>query len=254
MSFRSRVKAREILAGTFLNLGNSLAAEIVALAGFDWVAVDLEHGAGGELDALQQLQAITHTGSAGLVRVESANASRIAHALDSGAQGVIVPQISSAAEAAEAVAYCRYSEQRGVARFNRSWQWGQRRGRLEDADADVTCCIQIERRGALAEVDAIAAIDGVDVLFVGPADLGHALTIDGGADDPRLLAHAAEVVQAASRHGKAAGVLCGNVSQVSAYHDLGFTFLGCSADSALLMENARNVSAAIHAFPSRGAG
>src|ERR1700679_350955 len=175
MSFRDRVRARsEVLAGTFLNLGSPVTAEIVALAGFDWVAVDLEHGAGGELEALHQLQAITHTGTAGLVRIESANGSRIGHALDSGADGVIVPQVSSAAEAAEVVSACRYAGRRGVARYNRAWQWGMRGGALSDADARVTCCIQIERSDALDDADAIAATDGVDVLFVGPADLAHA--------------------------------------------------------------------------------
>jgi 2-keto-3-deoxy-L-rhamnonate aldolase RhmA len=249
MSFRDRVKARsEVLAGTFLNLGSPVTAEIIALAGFDWIAVDLEHGAGGELEALHQLQAITHTDTAGLVRIESASGSRIAHALDSGADGVIVPQVRSAAHAAEVVSACRYDGSRGVARYNRAWQWGVRGGPLEDADAQVTCCIQIERSDALADVDAIAATDGVDVLFVGPADLGHSLGIDGGADHPALLEAAAAVSEAARRHDKAAGILTSNVAQIEHYHRLGFTFLGCSADSALLMQRAQEVSAAIHAF------
>jgi 2-keto-3-deoxy-L-rhamnonate aldolase RhmA len=242
------VAAGDLLPGTFLNLASPLAAEIVALAGFAWVAVDLEHGAGGELEALQQLQAIAHTGAAGFVRVEGVSRPRIAHALDAGATGVIVPQVRSAAEAAEAVACCRYSGERGVARFNRSWQWGVRNAPLGDADLQVTCCIQIERRDALAEVDAIAATDGVDVLFVGPADLSHALGIEGPADHPDLLTVAAEVSEASRRHGKAAGALVGSVAQAEQYHRLGFTFLGCSADSALLMQHARQVSGALRAF------
>jgi 4-hydroxy-2-oxoheptanedioate aldolase len=249
MSFRDRVRARsEVLAGTFLNLGSPLSAEIIALAGFDWIAVDLEHGAGGELDALHQLQAIAHTGTAGLMRVESASASRIGNALDAGADGVIVPQVRSAAHAAEVVAACRYSGQRGVARFNRAWQWGMRSGPLSDADSQVTCAIQIERGDALDDVDAIAATEGVDVLFVGPADLGHALGIDGGADHPDLLAAAATVSEAALRHGKAAGILAASPAQLEHYHRLGFTFLGCAADSALLAARAQEVSAALHAF------
>jgi 2-keto-3-deoxy-L-rhamnonate aldolase RhmA len=249
MSFRDRVRARsDVLAGTFLNLGSPLSAEIIAIAGFDWIAVDLEHGAGGELDALHQLQAIAHTGTAGLMRVESASASRIGHALDAGADGVIVPQVRSAAHAAEVVAACRYSGQRGVARFNRAWQWGMRSGPLSDADSQVMCAIQIERSDALDDVDAIASTEGVDVLFVGPADLGHALGINGGADHPDLLAAAATVSEAALRHGKAAGILAANPAQLEHYHRLGFTFLGCAADSALLAQRAQEVSAALHAF------
>jgi 2-keto-3-deoxy-L-rhamnonate aldolase RhmA len=123
---------------------------------------------------------------------------------------------------------------------------------LSDADSQVTCCIQIERSDALADADAIAATEGVDVLFVGPADLGHALGIDGGADHPDLLAAAATVSDAALRHGKAAGILAGHVEQIEHYHRLGFTFLGCSADSALLMQRAQEVSAAIHALAKPG--
>jgi 2-keto-3-deoxy-L-rhamnonate aldolase RhmA len=249
MSFRDRVIARDgVLAGTFVGLGSPLAAEIVAIADFDWIGVDLEHGAGGELEALHQLQAIAHTSTAGFMRIESTSAARIAHALDAGADGVIVPQVRSAAEAAEVVSACRYGGSRGVARFNRAWEWGTRPGTLSEADDRVTCCIQIERRDALADVDAIAATDGVDVLFLGPADLGHALGVSGGADHPDLLAAGASIVEAALRHGKAAGVLAGTVAQLEHYHRLGFTFLGCAADGAFLMQRAREVAAAVHAF------
>jgi len=238
----------EVLAGTFLNLGSSLTAEIIALSGFDWAAVDLEHGAGGEMESLQQLQAIGRTRTAGFVRLESTNRSRVAHALDSGADGIIAPQVRSAEEAAEVVSACRYAGSRGVARYNRAWHWGARLGSLEDADGQITCCIQIERLEALEDVDAIASVDGVDVLFVGPADLSQALGIVGGADHPDLLAAAARVSDAAHRNGKAAGVLAGSVAQLQRYHELGFTFLGCSADSAFLMSQAREVSVGIRAF------
>ena len=253
MSFRARLTARtEVLAGTFLNLDSPLAAEIVALAGFDWIAIDLEHGASDERSTLQHLQAISHTATAGLVRVESLDRSRIAHALDAGATGVIVPQIRSAAEAAEAVSHCRYSSGRGVARFNRAWQWGARQGALADADDEVICCVQIERSDALEDVESIAQIDGVDILFVGPADLGHALGANGGADDPVLLAAAERVANATARHEKSAGVLCGSMSQLEHYSRLGFTFLGCSADSALLMEHSRQVAAKIKLLQRSG--
>jgi 2-keto-3-deoxy-L-rhamnonate aldolase RhmA len=249
INFRDRVTSRdEILAGIFLNLGSPLSAEIIALSGFDWAAVDLEHGAGGETEALHQLQVLGLSSTAGFVRLESTNRARVAHALDSGADGIIVPQVRSAGEAAEVVSACRYAGERGVARYNRAWQWGARTGALHDADKRVTCCIQIERREALADVDAIASVEGVDVLFVGPADLSHALGIDGGADHPDLLAAAATVSDAALRHGKAAGVLAGSVAHLQRYNELGFTFLGCSADSALLMQHAQKVSAGLHAF------
>ncbi len=245
-SFRARLLAADRpLPGAFLNLGSALTAEIMALAGFDWLGIDLEHGAGGELEALHQLQAIAHTEVAGFVRVESANGARIAHALDAGAAGVIIPQLDSAGEAAEAADYCRYRGRRGVARFNRGWQWGARTGSLSSADDAVVCCIQIERARALEEAESIAALPGVDVLFVGPADLAHNLGITGKADDPALLTAAKRVAEAARKQGKAAGVLAGDVRQLAAYVRLGFTFLGCAADSALLMRAAQGTAAEI---------
>jgi 2-keto-3-deoxy-L-rhamnonate aldolase RhmA len=249
-SFRSRLlHADRPLPGAFLNLGSSLTAEIMALGGFEWLGIDLEHGAGGELEALQQLQAIAHTGVAGFVRLESASGARIAHALDAGAIGVIVPQIDSTEEAEEAASLCRYAGKRGVARFNRAWQWGARTGALSTADDEVVCCIQIERAGALDDVDGIAALPGVDVVFVGPADLAHNLGISGAADDPAVLEAAERVALAARAHGKVAGVLAGDVRQLAAYARLGFTFLGCAADSALLMRAARATAAELRELP-----
>lgn len=244
-SFRARLLSREVLGGTFLNMGSTLSAEIVATAGFDWVGIDLEHGAGGELEALSQLQAISSTSTAGLVRVEESSAPRIAHALDSGAAGVIVPRIESATDAAEAASFCRYSGKRGVARFNRSWRWGHQQGALSSADEATICCIQIELRPALQEVEAIAALPGVDVLFVGPADLAHSLGIEGDPLHPDLMAAAATVAAAARAHRKVAGVLTGSVQHLSGYREMGFTLLGCLADSALLMQKSRDVVAEI---------
>ena len=203
-SFRQRVLAGEQLLGTFLNLGSSLTAEIVALAGFDWALVDTEHGPGAEWHAVAQLQALGRT--PGLVRVESLERTRILRALDAGAAGVLVPRLESADDAERAVSYARYAGERGVARSNRSWHWGSRGGTLADADAAVVTAVQIETAGALAAVDAIAAVDGVDVVFVGPNDLAHAIGLQGGPLAPDFVAHMQTVVAAARRHGKAAGI------------------------------------------------
>jgi 4-hydroxy-2-oxoheptanedioate aldolase len=240
-TFRSRVLARGLVYGAFVNLGSSLTAEIMALAGFDWLVIDLEHGAPGEREALHQLQAIMHTGTAGLIRVPSLDRVAVLHALDSGADGVLVPQVGSPDEARHAVECCRYAGVRGVARYNRSWRWAGRVEPLAAADERVLCAVQIERESALDQVDEIAAIDGVDVVFVGPADLGHSLGIAGPPDSPAMLERVARVAQAAQRHGKAAGILTGAATQAAPYRELGFTFIGCSSDSGLLMQAASSV-------------
>jgi 4-hydroxy-2-oxoheptanedioate aldolase len=239
---RARLQTRETVIGSFVNLGTSITAEIMGIAGFDWLVIDLEHGAGDEAVLLTQLQALRGTDTAAIVRVEAINAARILHALDLGADGVMIPRVRSVTDAQTCVDACRYSAGRGVARLNRSWHWGLAARNLAEADAEVACVVQVETVEALDAVRDIAAIDGVDVLFVGPSDLGHALGLSGPPDNPALLERVASVAEAAREHEKAAGVLVGTLHQARAYHELGFTFLGCGSDGGLLASAARDVA------------
>jgi 2-keto-3-deoxy-L-rhamnonate aldolase RhmA len=243
--FRARLQAGETLTGSFVNLGSPLTTEIMGIAGFDWLVLDLEHGAGDEGALLGQLQAVATSGAAALVRVEAIDLPRFMHALDLGADGVLVPRLRSVEDARLCVEYCRYAGARGVARYNRSWHWGLSSRTLADVDSEVVCAVQIETRDALEAVHEIAAVDGVDVLFVGPADLAHSLGVHGPPDDPVLLESAALVAEAASAHGKAAGVLVGSIEQLRAYQKLGFRFLGCNSDGGLLTAAAAGLAGAL---------
>jgi 4-hydroxy-2-oxoheptanedioate aldolase len=236
--FRKRLQADETVVGSFVNLGSALGTEIMGIAGFDWLVLDLEHGAGDEAILVSQFQALAPAGTAMIVRTEGIDLPRFMHALDAGADGVLVPRLRSADDARRCVEYSHYSGSRGVARYNRSWHWGHSKRTLAEADAEVVCVVQIETADALAAVDEIAAVEGVDVVFVGPADLAHSLGMSCPPDDPALLVHAAKVAEAARAHGKAAGVLCGNLKQLRAYSDLGYTFLGCNSDGGLLVAGA----------------
>jgi 4-hydroxy-2-oxoheptanedioate aldolase len=248
--FRDRLRGNEILAGSFVGLASGLVTEIMGIAGFDWLVLDLEHGAGDEHALVTQLQALGRTGTAAIVRVEAIDPARVQHALDSGADGVMVPRIRTAAEAQMCVEFCHYSGRRGVARYNRSWHWGMSPRTLADADGEVVCVIQIETAEALDSVEEIAAVGGVDVLFVGPSDLSHGLGWQCPPDDPRLLERTAEVARAARRHGKAAGVLVGNLDQARAYAQLGFTFLGTGSDGAFLALGASGAAQGIRGLAS----
>jgi 2-keto-3-deoxy-L-rhamnonate aldolase RhmA len=240
--FRRRLRSGAATIGSFVNAGSSVTAEIMGIAGFDWLVVDLEHGAGDEHVLLGQLQALQHTGTAVLVRVEGVDSARILHALDLGADGVLVPRLRSVEEARFCAESCRYDGGRGLARYNRSWHWGLGERSLDDADSEVVCAIQIETAEALAAVDEIAAVNGIDVLFVGPADLAHALDLHCPPDDPALLDRVRPVADAARARGKVAGVLVGTVAQARRYAELGFTFLGCGSDTSLLASAARAVA------------
>jgi 4-hydroxy-2-oxoheptanedioate aldolase len=221
------VRAGDALVGTFLNLGSPLAAEICARAGFDWVLVDLEHGAGTEADLIPTLQAVGGR-CATLVRVESNERPRVQRALDAGADGVMVPRLVSAAQAAEAVAHLRYAPRgdRGVAYMNRGAGWAP-----QAPEGEPLCVIQIETRGAVEELDEIAATDGVDVLFVGPNDLAMAL----GTNELPL----DEVVEAARSAGKAAGIFTGSPEDAARALEQGFRVVSVASDSFLLAQAAR---------------
>ncbi len=242
-NLRKRVLAGETLFGCFLNLGSSLTAEIVGMAGFDWVLIDLEHGAGFEGHVLHQLQALEHTQAAALVRVESFQRQRLHRVLDLGAHGIMVPRVSNQEEALAAVRGLRYPPQgvRGVASMNRACQFGEGfRAYVSEANTSLLGIVQIETEESLNNLDAIAETDGVDVLFLGPLDLSHGLGIAGQFDHPRFLEALQATASAAQRHGKAAGTLIGRPQDLPKYASLGYRFIGCGSDGGLLSSAARH--------------
>ncbi len=247
-SFRDRVLAGETLLGLFLDLNSPTSAELCATAGYDWLLVDLEHGATTEADLLGMLHAVENGGSVPIVRPQSGERLRIGRALDQGARGIMVPRLDSAEEAREAVTFLRYPPDgiRGVATRVR----GAGLGAVAHPDVHrlnqrVVGIVQIESTGGLADADAIAAIDGVDVLFVGPADLSHSLRIPGQFQHADYLAALDRVVAACRAHGKAAGILVYDTTVVPRHLELGFTFVGIGADAAFVADGARRSLAAI---------
>ena len=179
--FTTTVRSGARTFGTFASLGSSVAAELCGAAGFDWVLVDLEHGAGDEQSLVPALQAISSTPAAGLVRVEANDRVRVTKALDAGALGVMIPRIERALEAQSAVQHSRYPLRgdRGVAMMNRGAKFGGRTTEQMSGLAPLVI-LQIETERALSELAGIAEVDGVDVLFVGPSEsqlvIGHSRT------------------------------------------------------------------------------
>lgn len=253
-SFRDRVLAGEPLVGTFLNLGSAMTAEIAGLAGFDWVLIDLEHGSGTEASLIPQIHAVAPSGTAIVVRVEQAARTNCSRALDPGANGVMFPRIEGAEEAARVVGYLRYPPRgvRGVAVQNRSGRFGQVRMQdLGESEREIVGVVQVETRAILEELHAVAAVDGVDVLFVGPGDLSYALGVPGRLDDPNYEAAIDGVIAAAARHGKSAGVLVRDAAEAELALERGFRTVAVGSDSALLMSGASSTVRAFRAAAKR---
>jgi 2-keto-3-deoxy-L-rhamnonate aldolase RhmA len=232
-AFRNRVLAREWVAGTFLNLGSPISVEIAGLAGFDWLLIDHEHGPGGEDTMLAQLQAASGTPAVPIVRIAANEMPRFKRALDMGAHGVMVPWVSTAAEAKAAVQAMRYPPLglRGVAKFNRGAAFG---GDFEDyyanAHKSLLTVVQIETPEAVKNIDEIAAVDGADVLFVGPTDLTYNMGIRDQLEHADFKAALKKVSDAAKKHGKAAGILVHNPALVPMCREFGYTFVALGSD------------------------
>ena len=244
---RARALAGETLLGVFLDLDSPLSAEICGRAGYDWVLIDLEHGAATEASLLAHLYAVGVTPAAALVRPQSGERLRIGRALDLGAEGVMVPRLDTADQVREAVGYLRYPPAggRGVALRTRGAGLGSRgHDQVGEVNERTLGIIQIESATAVAEVDHIAAIDGVDVLFVGPTDLSHSLGVPGKFADPTYLAALDTVVAACARHGKSAGILLYDPAVIARHVELGFRFIGLGADGSFVANGAKAMLAA----------
>jgi 2-keto-3-deoxy-L-rhamnonate aldolase RhmA len=251
-SLRSRVLNHDILVGTFLNLGSPLAAEACALADFDWLLIDLEHGFGGEEALLGQLLAAAAHAVPALVRVETDSRIRCGHALDLGAAGIMFPRLDTARQVQEAICHLRYPPEgdRGVATYNRSCGFGRRAEALRLANERVLGIVQIESRSSLAELSEIATHPGVDALFVGPADLSHALGVPGDYESPVFQSALQQVLEACSLAGIAAGLLAGSPEAAQRYISDGFTFVGLGSDSSFLATAAANATSTMRSEPS----
>jgi 4-hydroxy-2-oxoheptanedioate aldolase len=230
---RERLRRREPIAAAFLDLGSHVSAQVTAMSGFDVVVVDLEHGAGDEGAARAQIQA-ADPHAAVVVRVPDGPA-QAGRMLDSGASGVIVPQVAGREQAERAARATRYAGSRGISPLSRGNRFGLAGPDFRpQADAALACIVQIERASALEAVDEIAALDDVDALLMGPADLsadlGCALDLDG----PDLQDAARRVAEAAERQGKTAALHLARADQAKGFRELGFSLLSCTFESAVL--------------------
>ena len=250
-NLRHRILAGESTIGAWASLGSLASSELLARAGFDWLVIDLEHGVATEADMYAQLLAVQGTPTTALVRVQSAERMRVGRALDTGADGLMIPRLETVADVAETVSWMRYPPTgiRGLALTTRGAGMGAYTHATVAAEINprITGVFQIESPLAVANAAAMAAIDGVDVLFIGPADLSHAMGIPGRFEEPAFIAALDTVVAAARAHGKAPGILLKDGATVPEYRDRGFTFIGVGSDAGWVTAGAKAQLAAAKA-------
>ena len=233
--FRADVLARKRLIGCWASLASPITAEILGLAQFDWILLDGEHSPNDLTTFVPQLMALKGSSSAPVVRPPSNEPVIIKRLLDVGFHNFLLPTIESADEARQAVAATRYPPQgiRGVSVAHRSNQYGTVKGYFPDINDNITVLVQIETRRGLDAVDAIAAVEGVDGIFVGPSDLAAALGHLGNADDPDVQKAIRHVFARAQAAGKAAGILAGVEADARRYLEWGASFVAVGSDLGL---------------------
>jgi 4-hydroxy-2-oxoheptanedioate aldolase len=234
------------LAGMWVCSGSPLVAEICAGSGLDWLLVDMEHSPNGLESVLAQLQAVAAYDITPVVRVPVGDAVTIKQVLDLGAQNILVPMVSSAAEARAAVEAVRYPPRgrRGVgSALARSARWNRVEGYLADADEHVSLFVQVETAAAAAAAAEIAAVDGVDGVFLGPSDLAASMGLLGQQTHPRVVDAVRHAFGAVRGAGKPVGVNAFDPAAARAYLDAGASFILVGADVALLARGSEAMAA-----------
>lgn len=237
-TFRSALAASDrALAGMWVCSGSPVVAEVVAGSGLDWVLIDMEHSALSLETVLVQLQVIAAYPITPVVRVPANDAVTIKRVLDVGAQNIIVPMVSSAEEAQAAVAATRYPPGgvRGVgSALARSARWNRVDGYLAAAADHVSVTVQIETTAGVAAASEIAGVEGVDAVFVGPADLSASMGLLGQQSHPDVVAAVHTVFAAARAAGTPVGVNAFDPAVAEGYVAAGADFVAVGADVALL--------------------
>lgn len=233
-------------AGAWLHLCSGISAEIMSRAGFDWLLIDMEHGHGDLQTLLAQLQAIEGSEAIPLVRVQWNDPAVIKRVLDLGAYGVMVPWIGGRAEAEAAVRACKYPPQgiRGIAGSHRAGGYGRHAAEYwQRANEEILVVIQVETRSAVEDIDAIVRVPGVDVIFIGPADLSTALGHRGDPAHPEVQQAIGRVEAAARGAGLALGNITRSWEQARELYRKGYGFLTLCSDTSLVVQGSTEVMA-----------
>jgi 4-hydroxy-2-oxoheptanedioate aldolase len=229
--------------GGWCSMPSAIAAEVLGVAGFDWVVIDTQHGLIGYEDLTVMLPALSNAGVPVIVRVPWNDPSAIMKALDAGAQGVIVPMVNSPEEARVATQACRFPP-----RGNRSW--GPTRPRLyssgyspEIANRDVICAVMIETVEAVRRIDEILTVPGVDAVFVGPNDLAVSAGFPptGDPTEPEHLDLIMSILKATQERDLVAGIACDSAVLARRWRGEGFRMLALPSDMSLLASAAQSL-------------
>jgi 4-hydroxy-2-oxoheptanedioate aldolase len=244
-AFKRALKTGKPQIGLWSSLSSNYSVEVIAGAGFDWVLLDTEHSPADLENLLTQLQAAAPYPTHPVVRVPWNDMVTMKRVLDIGAQSLLVPYVSTAEEARKAVSYTRYPPAgvRGVAGTTRATRFGRIKDYARRAHEEICLLVQVETEAALESIDAICGIEGVDGVFIGPADLHASMGYPGEIANPRVKPLIDEAIRRIRKCGRAPGILTPNEADARHWLECGALFVAVGADVGILARGAEALAA-----------
>jgi 4-hydroxy-2-oxoheptanedioate aldolase len=243
--FKRALRAGKPQIGLWSSLSSNYTVEVIAGAGFDWILLDSEHSPADLENLLTQLQAAAPYPTHAVVRVPWNDMVTIKRTLDVGAQSLLIPYVSSAEEARSAVSYTRYPPVgvRGVAGTTRATRFGRVKDYARRAHEEICVLVQVETQGALDNIESICAVDGVDGVFIGPADLHASLGYTGEIANAKVKPLIDAAIRRIRKCGKAPGILTPNEADARQWLECGALFVAVGSDVGLLARGAEALAA-----------
>jgi 4-hydroxy-2-oxoheptanedioate aldolase len=243
--FKRALAAGKAQIGLWSSLSSNYTVEVIAGAGFDWILLDTEHSPNDLENLLTQLQAAAPYPTHPVVRVAWNDMVTIKRVLDVGAQSLLIPYVSTKAEAQSAVSYTRYPPAgvRGVAGTTRATRFGRVADYARRAQEEICVLVQVETQEALDNIEAICGIDGVDGVFIGPADLHASLGHAGEIANPKVKPMIDDAIRRIRKAGKAPGILTPSEADARHWLECGALFVAVGADVGILARGAEALAA-----------
>jgi 4-hydroxy-2-oxoheptanedioate aldolase len=238
--FKHAIAKGQLQIGLWCSLASAIAVEVVSHSGFDWLLLDTEHSPNDVPSVINHLQAAQAGTASCIVRPAWNDMVLIKRYLDVGAQTLLLPFVQNPEEARRAVEWTRYPPKgvRGIATSVRASRYGRVKDYLKNASDDICVLVQVETREALKQIEAIASVEGVDGVFIGPNDLSASFGHIGNWGHPEVQAALEDAVKRLKKVGKPGGILTPNEDEAKKFISWGYTFVAVGADLGLLARNA----------------
>ncbi len=244
-AFKHAIRAGKQQIGLWSSLSSNYSVEVIAGAGFDWILLDTEHSPNDLESVLTQAQAAAPYATSTIARVPWNDMVTIKRFLDIGLQTLLIPYVCSVKEAKDAVAYTRYPPAgvRGVAGSTRATRFGRVKDYARRAHEELCVLVQVETEDALDQLEGICAVDGVDGVFIGPADLHASMGYTGETNNPKVVPVIEDAIRRIAKCGKAPGILAFQEPDIRRYIAAGALFTAVGADTGILARGAEALAA-----------